>query len=89
MSTAGSGDLPHFFDTNILLYLISRDPSEPSKRERAIDLLDRDDGRLSVQVLQEFYMQAARPIRPDPLPLSPANRRNSAAGRARRPEPRR
>jgi predicted nucleic acid-binding protein len=31
-------------------------------------LLDRDDGALSVQVLQEFYVQATRPTRPDPLP---------------------
>jgi predicted nucleic acid-binding protein len=31
-------------------------------------LLDRDDGALSVQVLQEFYVQATRPTRPDRLP---------------------
>lgn len=35
---------------------------------RAIELLDRDDGALSVQVLQEFYVQATRPTRPNPLP---------------------
>ena len=58
----------HFLDTNILLYSISRDPAETAKRERAIALLDRDDGALSVQVLQEFYVQATRPTRPDPLP---------------------
>jgi predicted nucleic acid-binding protein len=60
--------LPHFLDTNILLYSISRDPTEAAKRRRAIDLLDRDDGALSVQVLQEFYVQATRPTRTDPLP---------------------
>jgi predicted nucleic acid-binding protein len=59
---------PHFLDTNILLYSISRDPLEAAKRDRAIDLLERDDGGLSVQVLQEFYVQATRPTRPDPLP---------------------
>ena len=59
---------PHFLDTNILLYSISRDPVEAAKRDRAIDLLERDDGGLSVQVLQEFYVQATRPTRPDPLP---------------------
>jgi len=59
---------PHFLDTNILLYSISRDPAEAAKRERAIALLDRDDGALSVQVLQEFYVQATRAARPDPLP---------------------
>jgi predicted nucleic acid-binding protein len=29
--------------------------------------LGRDDGALSVQVLQEFYVQATRPTRPHPL----------------------
>lgn len=58
----------HFLDTNILLYSISRHPAESAKREQAIALLDRDDGALSVQVLQEFYVQATRPTRPAPLP---------------------
>ena len=31
-------------------------------------MLDRDDGALSTQVLQEFYVQATRPTRPDSLP---------------------
>jgi predicted nucleic acid-binding protein len=57
----------HFLDTNILLYSISRNPADAVKRERAIALLDRDDGALSVQVLQEFYVQATRPTRPRPL----------------------
>jgi predicted nucleic acid-binding protein len=60
--------VPHFLDTNVLLYSISRDPIEAAKRERAITLLDRDDGALSIQVLQEFYVQATRATRPDPLP---------------------
>jgi predicted nucleic acid-binding protein len=50
------------------LYSISRDPADQAKREQAIALLDRDDGALSVQVLQEFYVQATRPTRPDRLP---------------------
>jgi predicted nucleic acid-binding protein len=58
----------HFLDTNIFLYSISRDPAEKAKRERAVALLEEDDGALSVQVLQEFYVQATRPTRPDPLP---------------------
>ncbi len=58
----------HFLDTNILLYSISRDPLESAKRDRAIALLDQDDGALSVQVLQEFYVQATRATRPDALP---------------------
>ena len=57
----------HFLDTNVLLYSISRAPDEVSKRERAIALLDQDDGALSVQVLQEFYVQATRTSRPDPI----------------------
>lgn len=57
----------HFFDTNILLYSISRAPDEAVKRERAIALLDEDGGALSVQVLQEFYVQATRSTRSDPL----------------------
>ena len=56
-----------FFDTNILLYSISSDPAEAAKRGRAVALLERDDGALSVQVLGEFYVQATRPTRPEPL----------------------
>ena len=59
--------MPHFLDTNILLYSISRNPADTLKRERAIALLARDDGALSVQVLQEFYVQATRATRPRPL----------------------
>lgn len=58
----------HFLDTNVLLYSISRDAREAAKRERAVALLERDEGALSVQVLQEFYVQATRSTRLDPLP---------------------
>jgi predicted nucleic acid-binding protein len=54
-----------FVDTNVLLYLISAKPSESAKRRVAAGLLDGDDLALSVQVLQEFYVQATRP-RPAP-----------------------
>jgi predicted nucleic acid-binding protein len=57
-----------FLDTNILLYSISRDPSEAAKRERAVALLDADNNAISVQVLQEFYVQATRPTRRHVLP---------------------
>jgi predicted nucleic acid-binding protein len=57
-----------FLDTNILLYSISRDPGEAHKRERAIVLIEQPDNALSVQVLQEFYVQATRPTRTDALP---------------------
>jgi predicted nucleic acid-binding protein len=58
---------PRFLDTNILLYSISRDPTEAQKRDIAIALLDADDIALSVQVLQEFYVQATRATRPDAI----------------------
>lgn len=57
-----------FLDTNVLLYSISADPAESTKRERAIDLLEREDMALSVQVLQEFYVQATRATRTGRVP---------------------
>jgi predicted nucleic acid-binding protein len=60
--------MTRFLDTNILLYSISDDPAEAAKRTRAAALLDEDDNALSVQVLQEFYVQATRSTRPKPLP---------------------
>src|SRR5205809_1121503 len=57
-----------FVDTNVLLYSISRDPAEKRKQQIAVALLDAEDLALSVQVLQEFYIQATRPSRPDPIP---------------------
>jgi predicted nucleic acid-binding protein len=54
-----------FLDTNILLYAISRAPAETAKRTRALALLEADDWVLSVQVLQEFYVQATRTTKPD------------------------
>ncbi|MGH2803144.1 MAG: PIN domain-containing protein [Thermoleophilaceae bacterium] len=56
-----------FVDTNVLLYAVSRDPDEQDKAERANDILAARDLALSVQVLQEFYVQATRDSRPDPL----------------------
>lgn len=56
-----------FVDTNILLYAISQDPEERHKATRAQGLLAERDLALSVQVLQEFYVQATRQSRPDPL----------------------
>jgi predicted nucleic acid-binding protein len=60
--------MSRFLDTNILLYSISRDPQEAAKRDVAVGLLDRDNNALSVQVLQEFYVQATRATRTDALP---------------------
>ena len=49
-----------FVDTDILLYAISTAAEESSKAEIAVGLLESDDLALSVQVLQEFYVQATR-----------------------------
>ena len=56
-----------FVDTNVLLYAISTVADEVAKAETAREILDADDLALSVQVLQEFYVQATRPTRPDAL----------------------
>lgn len=56
-----------FVDTNILLYAISRDPEEQGKAKLALEILAARDLALSVQVLQEFYVQATRASRPDSL----------------------
>jgi len=63
-----------FVDTNILLYAISRDPQEQAKARRANEILTRRDVVLSVQVLQEFYVQATRVSRADPLTHEQARR---------------
>ena len=52
-----------FVDTNILLYAISADPRESSKNAVALRQLESTDLALSVQVLQEFYVQSTRPTR--------------------------
>jgi predicted nucleic acid-binding protein len=60
--------LTAFLDTNVLIYAVSNVPREAAKRERARRLIDEGDIALSMQVLQEFYYQATRPTRPNPLP---------------------
>jgi predicted nucleic acid-binding protein len=56
-----------FVDTNILLYSISTQTSEVVKAAKAQAVLSHSDLVLSVQVLQEFYVQSTRISRPDPL----------------------
>jgi len=56
-----------FVDTNILLYRVSTDTLERRKQEVAAKILASRDLCLFVQVLQEFYVQATRPSRPDPI----------------------
>ena len=50
-----------FVDTNVLVYAVSAALEDEEKRLRALDLLARRDLAMSVQVLQEFYVQATRP----------------------------
>ena len=56
-----------FLDTNVLLYAVSKTPSEAAKARVALALLEDRDAVLSTQVLQEFYVQATRPGRADAL----------------------
>ena len=53
-----------FVDTNVLVY--SRDAREPAKQERAAQwmawLWETTSGRLSVQVLQEYYTTVTRKL---------------------------
>lgn len=56
-----------FVDTNVLIYAISDDPEESEKAAIANDLLEQPDLALSVQVLQEFYVQTTRHSRRHPV----------------------
>jgi len=56
-----------FVDTNVLLYAISKAAKEGRKRDAALALLESEDVAVSVQVLEEFYVQATRPTRRDRL----------------------
>jgi predicted nucleic acid-binding protein len=62
--------VPVFVDTNVLVH--ARDTADPSKHARAsewvADLWERADGRLSVQVLQEYYVTTTRKLRPGLAP---------------------
>ena len=62
-----------FVDTDVLLYAVSTAPEERAKAAIARAILDRADLALSVQVLQEFYVQATRTGRRDPLTRSQAS----------------
>jgi len=49
----------HFFDTNVLLYLLSGDPTKADRAEEALAA----GGVLSVQVLNEFASVASRKLK--------------------------
>ena len=56
-----------FVDTNILLYAASTAADEQPKSRVALLTLEDDDLAVSVQVLQEFYVQATRGAKQDRL----------------------
>ena len=56
-----------FVDTSVLLYSVSTHRSELEKATAATALLGTADLCLSVQVLQEFYVQSTRASRPGAL----------------------
>ena len=62
-----------FVDTNVLLYAASSVPDEEAKARVARSILDEDDLAISVQALQEFYVQATRPSRDERLSHDQAN----------------
>ena len=55
-----------FVDTNVLVY--ARDPDHPEKHERALAWVDHlwtsGDGRVSTQVLNEYYVTVTRRLTP-------------------------
>lgn len=66
-SVATRCTIERFVDTNVLLYSVSRDADELGKADRANEILSGSEVALSVQVLGEFYVQATRKSRSDPL----------------------
>ena len=76
-----------FVDTNVLVY--ARDAGEPEKQPRAEEwmrhLWDSGRGRLSIQVLQEYYATVTRKLKPGLK--APAARRDVRSLRAWRPIP--
>jgi predicted nucleic acid-binding protein len=54
-----------FVDSNILIYAIASNSADRKKAEQALRVLQEPDLATSVQVLQEFYVQATRDTRRD------------------------
>jgi predicted nucleic acid-binding protein len=62
-----------YLDTNILLYSL-QDSANEKKAAIAQGILRREDLVFSIQVFQEFYVQATHIRRVDPLTLEEAAR---------------
>ena len=54
-----------FVDSNIPIYAIAGNSADEKKAEQALRILEDGDLATSVQVLQEFYVQATRDTRRD------------------------
>ncbi len=67
-----------FVDTNVLVYAHDRSAGAKHRRARALlaDLWDSQAGCLSIQVLQEFYVNITRKVA---RPLDPADARQIVA----------
>jgi predicted nucleic acid-binding protein len=50
----------HCLDTNVLLYAFSTAPRDAARARTARDWIRREDWGVTVQVLQEFYVNAVR-----------------------------
>jgi predicted nucleic acid-binding protein len=50
----------HCLDTNVLLYAFSKSPRDAAKARIARQWIAREDWGVTVQVLQEFYVNAVR-----------------------------
>ena len=59
-----------FVDTNVLLYAASSAPSEVAERRTARRILQENDWGTSVQVLQEFHVNATGKLREQIRPQS-------------------
>jgi predicted nucleic acid-binding protein len=57
--------VPRFVDTNVLIYAEDRDAKEKHlvARDLILELWDSREGVLSVQVLQEFYVNVTRKLK--------------------------
>ncbi len=66
--------MPTFVDTNILVYAEDRDAGEKHEAARDLitDLWHSGDGVVSVQVLQEFFVNVTRKV---PRPVDPVEAR--------------
>ena len=72
-----------FVDTNVLLYLYDgADPDKQERAKRSLAWMESGNLVLSTQVLQEFYWNATRKLRP---PLQPADAATVVASLARNP----